>query len=121
MPYTLELLKHCITLSGDFWDVRAFFLLLCSALWVDNNRESNNGILEATSLRGWFKLNCPFLFRRAFNFTDMLRDCRKSPKMAISAISHLIISMTYKRQNHRFRVFRQSLRVYAIIGRIINN
>ena len=48
----LELLKHCFTLSGDFSDVCAFFLLLCSAFWVGNNRESNNGILEATSFRG---------------------------------------------------------------------
>jgi hypothetical protein len=42
---------------------------------------------------------------------DILRDCRKSPKMAILAISHVIKSMTYKHQIHRFRVFRQSLRI----------
>ena len=41
----------------------------------------------------------------------ILRDYRKSPKMAILAISHLMISITYRCQNHRFRVFRQSLRV----------
>ena len=42
---------------------------------------------------------------------DTLRDCRKSPEMAVLAISHSIKSMTYKHQIHRFRVFRQSLRV----------
>ena len=42
---------------------------------------------------------------------DTLRDCRKSPKMVISAISYLMKSITYKHQNHRFRVFRQSLRI----------
>jgi len=33
LPSPLELLKHCITFSGDgdFWDVCAFFLLFCSA------------------------------------------------------------------------------------------
>jgi hypothetical protein len=36
-------------LSGDFWDVRAFFLLLCLA-FVGKSGESINGILEATSL-----------------------------------------------------------------------
>jgi hypothetical protein len=42
---------------------------------------------------------------------DTLRDCRKSPKIAILAISQLIKSITYEHQNHRFRVFRQSLRI----------
>jgi len=42
---------------------------------------------------------------------DILRDCRKSPKMAIFAISHVIKSTAYKHQIYRFRVFRQSLRV----------
>jgi hypothetical protein len=51
VPYTLELLKHCIILSGDFWDVRAFFLLLCLA-FVGKSGESINGILEVISLRG---------------------------------------------------------------------
>jgi hypothetical protein len=64
-PHTLALLKNCITISGDFWDVRAFFLLLYSA-FADNSREINNGILEATSIRGWFKLNRPFLFILTF-------------------------------------------------------
>jgi hypothetical protein len=40
---------------------------------------------------------------------DILRDCRKSPKMAILAISHVMKSITYKDQIHIFRVFRQSL------------
>jgi hypothetical protein len=39
----LVLLKNCHTplhfFFGDFWDVRAFFLLLCSAIWVGDNRE----------------------------------------------------------------------------------
>jgi len=35
-----------------------FFLLLYSA-FAGNSREINNGILEATSFGGWFKLNCP--------------------------------------------------------------
>jgi hypothetical protein len=33
--------------------------------------------------------------------------------MAILAISHVMKSITYKHQNHRFRVFRQSLRIHA--------
>jgi hypothetical protein len=37
-----------------------FFLLLCPAFWVGSSREINNGILEATPFRGWFKLNHPF-------------------------------------------------------------
>ena len=37
---------------------------------------------------------------------DTLRDCRKSPKMAISAISHVVISITYKHQIWGFRIFR---------------
>jgi hypothetical protein len=28
-------------------------------------REINNGILEATSFRGWFKLNCPLFLSTA--------------------------------------------------------
>jgi hypothetical protein len=46
---------------------------------------------------------------------DTLRDCRKSPKMVILAISHVIKSMTYKHQIHRFRVFRQSLRITQLL------
>ena len=38
----------------------------------------------------------------------------KSPKMAILAISHVIKSMTYKHQIHRFRVFRQSLEISQV-------
>jgi len=45
---------------------------------------------------------------------DILRDCRKSPKIAISGILNYIKSITYSRQNHRFRVFRQSLRIPQI-------
>jgi hypothetical protein len=44
---------------------------------------------------------------------DILRDCRKSQIMAILAISHVMKSITYKHQNHRFRVFRQSLEIHA--------
>jgi hypothetical protein len=54
----LELLKHCIILPDDFWGVCAFFLL---------RRQINNGILEATSFRGWFKSNCPL-----FVYIDIL-------------------------------------------------
>ena len=42
---------------------------------------------------------------------DILRDCRKSPKMPNLPISHSMKSMSYKQQNRKFRVFRQSLRV----------
>ncbi len=42
---------------------------------------------------------------------DTLRDCRKSQIMAILAISHVMKSIAYKHQIHRFRVFRQSLRI----------
>jgi hypothetical protein len=44
---------------------------------------------------------------------DTLGDCRKSLKMVILAISHVMKSMTYKHQIHRFRVFRQSLELSA--------
>jgi len=40
-----------------------------------------------------------------------LRDCRKSPKMPNLPISHSMKSISYKHQNRKFRVFRQSLRV----------
>ncbi len=43
--------------------------------------------------------------------SDILRDCRKSPKMSNLPISHLMKSISYKHQNRKFRVFRQSLRV----------
>ena len=48
---------------------------------------------------------------KKFQTGDILRDCRKSQKMAILAFSHVIKSICYKHQIHRFRVFRQSLRV----------
>ncbi|OEU67242.1 MAG: hypothetical protein BBJ57_06940 [Desulfobacterales bacterium PC51MH44] len=38
-----------------------------------------------------------------------LKDYRKSPKVAILALSHVMKSDTYKHKNHKFRVFRQSL------------
>jgi len=68
MPYPLELLKHCIILSGNFWNVRAFFLLLYLAFVGKKSGESINGILEATAIRGWFKLNRPFLFIRPYKY-----------------------------------------------------
>ncbi len=43
--------------------------------------------------------------------TDLLRNCRKSPKMANLAISHVMKSIAYKHQIPSFRVFRQSLRI----------
>ncbi len=43
----------------------------------------------------------------ALIFKPLQRDCRKSPKMAILAISHVMKSTGYEHQNHRFRVFRQ--------------
>jgi hypothetical protein len=46
---------------------------------------------------------------------DTLRDCRKSPIMAILAISHVMKSICYKHQVRRFRVFRQSLRVPQLL------
>jgi len=47
---------------------------------------------------------CQFEF-----IADTLRDCRKSPKVVILAISHVMKSNGYGHQNHKFRVFRQSL------------
>jgi hypothetical protein len=49
-----------------------------------------------------------------FQGVDTSRDCRKSPKITILAISQLIKSITYKHQNYRFKVFRQSLNVSVI-------
>ena len=45
---------------------------------------------------------------------DILRDCRKSPKMSKLPISHLMKSISYKHQNRKFRVFRQSLRITQV-------
>ena len=45
---------------------------------------------------------------------DIMRNCRKSPKMAILTILHAIKSAGYEHQNHRIRVFRQSLQISAI-------
>ena len=45
---------------------------------------------------------------------DILRGFRKNPKIAILAISPLIKSITYEHQNHKFRVFRQRLRIHVI-------
>jgi len=56
---TLAFLKHCVKLTCDFWDVRAFFLLFCLAL-VGQSEESINGILETSYSLGWFNLNRPF-------------------------------------------------------------
>ena len=41
--------------------------------------------------------------------TCILRDCRKSQKMPILAISHVIKSILYKYLIYEFRVFRQSI------------
>jgi hypothetical protein len=52
--------------------------------------------------------------------TDTLKDSRKSQIMAILAISHVMKSITYKHQIHRFRVFRQPLEISALLnGRFI--
>ena len=50
----------------------------------------------------------------AFDITDILRDCRKSPKMSILAISHIMKSNGYERQKHKIRVFRQSLQISKV-------
>jgi hypothetical protein len=55
------------------------------------------------------RISIPYL--RSGLCWDILRDCRKSQIMAILAISHVVKSITYKHQIHRFRVFRQSLRI----------
>ena len=44
-----------------------------------------------------------------------LRDCRKSPKRAILAILHVMKSNGYEHQKHKFRVFRQSLQLSAMV------
>ena len=49
---------------------------------------------------------------------DILRDCRKSPKMPNLPISHSMKSISYKHQNRKFRVFRQSLRNTQLSGSI---
>jgi hypothetical protein len=40
-----------------------------------------------------------------------LRDCRKSLKRTILAILHVMKSISYEYQKHKFRVFRQSLQL----------
>ncbi len=48
------------------------------------------------------------------NFADLLGDCRKSPKMAILAISRVMKLITYKHQIPSFRVFQQSQQVSQV-------
>ena len=67
-PSPLELLKNFITITGDFWDVRALLLLLCSAFWVGNSRNlqrhlgSNihQGVVQSEpplfGVRGWVNI-----------------------------------------------------------------
>ena len=43
-----------------------------------------------------------------------MRECRKSPKMSDLPISHIMKSISYKHQNRKFRVFRQSLRISQV-------
>jgi hypothetical protein len=94
MPYPLELLKHCINLSGDFWNVCAFFLLLSSAFWVGNSCEINNVILEVTSIRGWFKLNRPlFGVCGGLNTGLNLRDPFYPGQKVDISISFLILDL----------------------------
>ncbi len=66
------------------------------------------------SLEGSKFIGILFTYPKFRDFLDILRDCRKSPKITILAISQLIKSITYKHQNYRFRVFRQSLNVSQV-------
>jgi hypothetical protein len=43
-----------------------------------------------------------------------IRDCRKSPNVAILENSHIVKSTTYVSEKTRFKVFRQSLRYLVI-------
>jgi len=45
---------------------------------------------------------------------DILGDCRKSPKMAILTILHVMKSSGYECQNYKIMVFRQSLEISQI-------
>jgi hypothetical protein len=54
-------------------------------------------------------------FLKVANSWWMLRDCRITPKMATLSISHFMKSITYKHQDHRFRIFRQSLEVPQVL------
>jgi hypothetical protein len=61
--------------------------------------------LFVTGYHRW--TNCWFF--RPIIFGDNLRDCRKSLKWTILAILHVMKSISYEYQKHKFRVFRQSL------------
>jgi hypothetical protein len=54
-----------------FWSTsRMFVYFLCclsQPYQVGNTGKSNNGILEATSFKGWFNLNYPFSFKKGTN------------------------------------------------------
>ena len=51
--------------------------------------------------------------------SDWLRDCRKSPKLAILVFSHVMKSTTYKHQIPSFRVFRQSQQKHEISPKLL--
>jgi len=69
LPHPLDFLEICFTFLVDFSDVCVFYLLFESAIQVGNTGKINNGILEATSFKGWFTSNCPFFYKyQAFNF-----------------------------------------------------
>ncbi len=60
-------------------------------------------------------INLDKILKLEFEMCDILRDCRKSSKMAILAISHVMKTDSYKCKNHGFTLFRQSLHNPQII------
>jgi hypothetical protein len=57
----LDLLKHCIILTADFWGVRAFFPAFMFSLlgWQQQRKYQRHS--GSYIIKGWFSLNRPFL------------------------------------------------------------
>jgi hypothetical protein len=64
--YPIDLLKYCFILAGGFSDVRASFLLFCSAFFrLAIPQKVTTAFWKLHRSQGWFKLNRPFLFSAA--------------------------------------------------------
>jgi len=60
LQYPLDLLKHCITLSGDFWDVCAFFCCYVQPLLA--TAEKLITAFWKLHLKGAVQIELPLLF-----------------------------------------------------------
>jgi len=92
-PHLLGSCAH-LELAQELIQVR----FVCSPLLI-----CNLFLFETSSYRNTIS--------KCYKHGDKLRDCRKSPNLAILPISHVMKSNSYEHQNHKLRVFRQSLQL----------